>query len=113
MTPFTAVFQYRRFFASPEIGGIGGSIYNNRLNQYTVKPPNTAALGTGKNRRYWKTAVKGVIAAIFGGGGGQQRGYIWGDDCFKLNLKQCDLKNWGLLIKTNEKFQYYIPNLGL
>ena len=24
MTPFTAVFQYRRFFASPEGGGIGG-----------------------------------------------------------------------------------------
>ena len=24
MTPFTAVFQYRRFFASPESGGKGG-----------------------------------------------------------------------------------------
>ena len=24
MTPFTAVFQYRRFLASPESGGIGG-----------------------------------------------------------------------------------------
>ena len=27
----------------------------------TVDPPNTAALGTGEKRRYWKTAVKGVI----------------------------------------------------
>ena len=24
MTPFISVFQYRRFFASPEGGGIGG-----------------------------------------------------------------------------------------
>ena len=24
MTPFTAIFQYHRFFASPKCGGIGG-----------------------------------------------------------------------------------------
>ena len=27
----------------------------------TVDPPNTAALGTGKKQRYWKTTVKEVI----------------------------------------------------
>ena len=26
-----------------------------------AKPPNTATLGTGKKRRYWKTVIKGVI----------------------------------------------------
>ena len=59
-----------------------------RLTVYTVEPPNTAALGTGKKRQFWKTAVKGVIynqektylgRYWGGGGGGQQRGGIgWG-----------------------------------
>ena len=42
MTPFTAVFQYHRYFASPESGGIGGRLYywspwsiNNPLSRYS------------------------------------------------------------------------------
>ena len=59
-------------------------------------PPILPLLGLAKKRRYWKTAVKGVILYITkknhildskissgmgGAGGGQRRGGIGGDDC--------------------------------